>query len=197
VVKTRNAEERLAYQRIGDTTKSAARWLLNFAYRDLAGLSEGDWLNLRWEYVAFCLRGGPVGLVSRQHVQDAQRWLRIGVDHLAKGEWWPFNFEMKVRLGILKGKLVEKSHSRGSPFEMMTWRVLQAEATDVRLCAKCGRPFIANKRQTYCAPRCSQSARTQAWRVRHRGKVREARREAYKKRLEAARGGPVRIQRHT
>jgi hypothetical protein len=47
-----------AYDRIGGNSSEVMRWVLSFVHRDLKKISQGDWLNLRYEITAF-VRFGP------------------------------------------------------------------------------------------------------------------------------------------
>lgn len=182
MVKGLSEEERRADARIGTTTGSAARWLVDFVNLDLETLSEGDWLNLRWEYIRFGRLGIPVQLAPRTMVQKDQAWAKEGIRRLADGQEWSFDFQMTARLKMVDGSLQEEPvGARGAPFAMMVWQALRHTAKHFRLCKECRRPLIAQKRQVYCSVRCSQAVRTRTWRAKHRERLNRQRRAAYRR----------------
>lgn len=60
---------------------------------------------------------------------------------------------------------------------------------------KCNNLLVRHRRQVFCSPRCSQSARTKKWRETHRERLQQMRRNTYAKKMRRKHGEKVRIQR--
>jgi hypothetical protein len=200
---TRNDFEQ-AWSRVGKTDEARARWLLDFAARDLSALSGADWLNLRWEVFGFLYppSGGPPPFssgdtpgepsCSADQVRRMHRWLRSGLERLQSGEGhsWAIPLAATPRWMMLRGRLMtwpDVDASFTESFKLKAYEALGREAQRFRVCARCGRPFLARKRQAYCTKRCSQTVRTRRYRAGHRSKVNELQRVSYKRN----KGGPA------
>jgi hypothetical protein len=186
-----------AWSRVGKTDEERARWLLDFAARDLSALSGADWLTLRWEVFGFLYppSGEPPPFYSdatppgesscsEDQVRTMHRWLRSGLERLSAGHSWSVPIAATPYLMMVGGHLVTWPHvdSPGQytePFKLKAYEALGREAQRFRVCARCHRPFLARKRQTYCTKRCSQTVRTGKYRVAHRQKVNALRMRAY------------------
>jgi hypothetical protein len=188
-----------AWSRVGTTDEERARWLLDFAARDLTALSAADWLTLRWDVFGFLYppSGGPPPFYSdatpagepscsENQVRIMHSWLRSGLECLSAGHFWFFPIAATSRLIVLGDRgLGTWSHEEGSPgeytniFSLMAYEALARKAQRFRVCAKCRRPFLARKRQAYCSKRCSQTVRTTKYRAAHRRKVNESRMRSY------------------
>jgi len=92
--------------------------------------------------------------------------------------------------GFDRGQFVDMFHRR-------IYETLGKEASRLRICLECRRPFIANGRQQYCRRACSQTRRTRDWRRRHPAKVRTARRAAYERQMQKQHGAKVKVQRRS
>lgn len=188
-----------AWSRVGKTDEERARWLLDFAARDLSALTGAGWLDLRWEVFGFLYppSGGPPPFYSdatppgepscsENQVRTMHSWLRSGLERLKLGEGysWPILITATPSLMMLGGHLVTWPHvdppgEYTEPFKLKAYEALGREAQRFRVCAKCRRPFLARKRQAYCTKRCSQSVRTGKYRATHRQKVNELRMKNY------------------
>jgi hypothetical protein len=203
---TRNDFEQ-AWSRVGKTDEERARWLLDFAARDLSALSSADWLNLRWEVFGFLYppSGDPPPFssgnfpdepsCSADQVRRMHRWLRSGLERLKSGEGhsWAVPLAATPRLMMFGGRLVtwpDADVPYTESFKLKAYEALGRQARRFRVCAKCRRPFLARKRQAYCSKRCSQTVRTTKYRAAHRQKVNESRMRAYYARRRKASATP-------
>ncbi len=190
-----------AWGRVGKTDEARARWLLEFAARDLRALSAADWLDLRWEVFGFLYppSGGPPPFSSGDipgepscsvnHVRRMYRWLQSGLDRVKRGAGhsWAVPLAVTPRLTMLGGRLLTWPDPDTSFTESFKWKAYEAldrEAQRFRVCtnANCRRVFLALNRQASCTKRCSQTVRTRKYRAGHRTKVNELRRAYYAKR---------------
>jgi len=199
-----------AWSRVGGTDEARARWLLDFAARDLGARSGADWLDLRWDVFGFLYppSGAPPPFssgdtpgepsCSEDQVRTMHSWLRSGLERLTsgKGDSWAVQIATTPRLMMLGGHLVtlpdfdsDGPGEYAESFRLQVYEVLGRQAPCFRVCARCRRPFLARKRQAYCTKKCSQDVRTAKYRASHREKVNALRRNAYsKKRLHGAEG---------
>ncbi len=187
-----------AWSRVGKTDEARARWLLDFAARDLSALSGAGWLDLRWEVFGFLYppSGGPPPFYSdatppgepscsEDQVRTVQSWFRSGLERLSAGHLWSVPIAATPHLMMVGGRLVtwpDVEDSPGEytePFKLKAYEALGREARRFRVCAKCRRPFLARKRQAYCTKRCSQTVRTRKYRAAHRQKVNALRMRTY------------------
>jgi hypothetical protein len=187
-----------AWSRVGKTDEERARWLLDFAARDLTALSAADWLTLRWDVFGFLYppSGGPPPFYSdatpagepscsENQVRIMHSWLRSGLECLTVSHSWFFPIAATSRLLMLGDRLGTWFDVEDSPgeytniFSLKAYEALAREAQRFRVCAKCRRPFLARKRQAYCSKRCSQTVRTTKYRAAHRRKVNESRMRSY------------------
>jgi hypothetical protein len=190
-----------AWDRVGKTDEERARWLLDFAARDLGKLSSANWLDLRWEVFGFLYppSGGPPPFssgdipgepsCSEVQVRKMQRWLRSGLERLKSGDGhsWTFHIVTTPCLMLLGGRLLTwpDMDLRGvlddyvKSFKLRAHETFVRQAPRFRVCARCRRPFFARKRQAYCTKRCSQAVRTGKYRAAHREKVNALRMKAY------------------
>ena len=176
-----------------------ARWLLEFAARDLAGLAQAGWRRLLHvelpEFMGpiFITRGhGPaeVGPRLKARIRAEQRWLRQGLVSLAETGTWqlPHTAQRPRVLRVGRAGLVPYGEAPLVPFwaafRRAVFDVLEKVGGRFRSCPECGRPFIRRKRQGYCSLGCSQSVRTRKYRQADPERFRAQRRAAY---LEAVR----------
>ncbi len=192
---TRNDFEQ-AWNRVGKTDEERARWLLDFAARDLSALSGADWLTLRWEVFGFLYppSGGPPPFstddtpgepsCSADQVRRMHRWLRSGLERLKLGEGhsWAVSLATTPRLMMFGGRLMtwpDMDVPYTESFKLKAYEALGRQARRFRLCTRCHRPFLARKRQGYCTKKCSQMVRTTKYRAAHRQKVNALRMRAY------------------
>ena len=200
-----------AWSRVGETDEARARWLIDFAARDLSAFSSADWLDVRWEVFGFLHppSGGPPPFwsddnpgqpsCSEGQVRIMHRWLRGGLERLTSGEGhsWAVPIATTPRLMMHRGHLVTLPDvGRDGPgeytesFKLRVYEALGRQAQRFRVCPKCRRPFLARKRQAYCSKRCSQTVRTAKYRAGHRQKVNESRMRAYYARPKKGRAMP-------
>ena len=191
------------WSRVGKTDEERARWLVDFATRDLGALSAADWRDLRWEVFGFLyppsgepppfssgdIPGEPS--CSAEQVRKMHRWLRAGLERLKSGEGhsWAVHIGATRRLMMIGGHLVswpepamdlQGVHTDYTKsFKLRAYETLIREARRFRVCAECRAPFFARKRQAYCTKRCSQAVRTRKYRAGHREKVNALRMKAY------------------
>lgn len=204
--------------RSGSTEAEKARWLLDFAFLDLNALSPGDWLNLRAELHGFCcsksygyewspeLAGGwDPFFPEDQNIRELQLWLRSGLMTLVLGHrdkrasYWKIEYQASLALRWNRGVLMDWNFPGAAGpgadlFRFRVYSVLSSEASRFRSCLECRRPFMAEKRQEYCWPRCSDKARMRRFRQQQLPAVRRQRRRAAYEKLVHKRLGPnVRI----
>jgi len=159
-----------------------ARWLLDFAFRDLKLLSPGDWLNLFTELQAFLSsRGFVYGRIAHDEIERAvlepevrrvQKWLRSSLMRLVLNEGSTWRIEPKVSFNFIFHRdqgLTDWSFPGGASavqdlFRFRAYETLRSQAHRFRSCLECRRPFIVRKRQEYCSVRCSQTLRTRKFR---------------------------------
>lgn len=200
---------RLARERVGDSNEDRARWLLRFASLEVAKLSAGDWLNLEWEILVFStpppaervqlvidpatFEVEPVG------VSTLLSWVQEGLLGLKRVKEsfeieptpraWSIKANVSYQLTWVDGRLVDSSRAAGvstaDHFQAQVYNVLVSQASRFRLCQNCGQPFIARRRQSYCARGCSQAVRTQKYRAKNPEKVNRWRVAAYEKQVKA------------
>ena len=169
-----------AWERVGRTMEARGRWLVGFADRELDGLSTGDWLNLRWEVLAFTIPDGPWGFRIEPPppaaVRRWRRWVRSGLAQLAQGDRWQIDLGRRRRALSYTSEVVESArvwHAETFEGELRgvfaeeVERTLSALGRRFRLCRHCRRPFVARRRQAYCTPRCSQIVRTERYQKAH------------------------------
>lgn len=186
-----------AWGRVGQTSDARARWLVHFAGRDLGDLKPQQWRRLGWEMSALLCGSAPLGRrewlspVAERVIRNCHAWLRDGFQAMAEptGVW---SFEEKVRSllfmrdgRLIGGKSPSAFLSDFAWFRLAVHETLTAARRRFRFCGNpsCRKPFIARKRQAYCAPKCSQVVRTRKFREKHPEKVREWRRLFYARKL--------------
>jgi hypothetical protein len=208
---------RLALKRLGDSDERRARWLLRFAAADLSKLSSGQRLDLKWEILAFVeppfsdfLHVEAVAGEIQLPDDSPHTWLQNGIKELRDGPSvvilgedtppsWSLSIQTSWKLVRVKDRVIVDS-PRGAPstsarFEAEVLRVLSSQAHRFRFCRNCSQPFIARKRQAYCAPKCSQTFRTRKYRAKDPEQQRTKRRAAYENALKQKLGPRVRVRR--
>jgi hypothetical protein len=125
--------------------------------------------------------------------------LRDGVYSLLNhGEW---SVSVKGDFGLRRaanGQLVMRAG--GTPevaFFLAVCELLQVLGSRVSLCpvSGCGRFMIAEGRQRFCSPQCSQRVRTARFKANHPGLLAERKHERYKGKTQAQLGKRVRVRR--
>jgi hypothetical protein len=181
------------------TAEARARWLVEFARRDLRQLTAPEQQILTRGLLTIAVPWSRGGLASRPPalavVRAWQRWLRAGLNQLERGEDWP------IRLGSRRWRL---SYGARGLERQEYWSLDHQwqEATQVfhdevahtlgelgrrfRFCVHCGHAFVARRRQTYCGSTCSQTFRTRKYRQTHREAFNWRRRQAYARRRPAS-----------
>jgi hypothetical protein len=168
-------------RRIEARPGGAITWALEFAQRDLSGLTAGDWYNLSLELAAWLLpfqeSPGVEPLRSEEQVRRLQRrfativasLLRDGQVHLGQ-----YDIVLTVNRAGATG-LTLKSPSLDGPYMTRLMVALFDHRSVIRTCtapaprgergARCGRWFLSTRRsQSYCSRRCQSRASTQAFR---------------------------------
>jgi hypothetical protein len=179
-----------------------ATWALEFAQRDLSGLTAGDWYNVRLELAAWLLpfRDAPGGepLPSENEVRRLQRRFATIVSSLLRDGQVPIGrYDIVLTVtGTGATSLTLKSPSADGPYITRLMLVLFEHRTVIRTCvappargqtgSKCGRWFLANRRsQSYCSRRCQSRASTQAFRhAQSKGEARQRRARPTRRRVE-------------
>ncbi len=146
---------------------------------------------------------GRIAAPSRATLVRWQRWLRHGLSTLSRDErqrnvWLiaPKGMAYSLqRVGPgLVGQSVMMRASTKDWFRDFTYQTF-VEAERLRFCKVCGQPFLRQRRQEYCTPRCSQKIRTFTHRYHHRERINERRREAYEKKQRETHGANVVVRR--
>lgn len=175
-------ELEMASGRVGHSSLDIARWFIRFGYLDLGVLSEGSWLDLRWEFEAIFGHWDLAGWVERviergepysQAEVVESHVLQVGflLDLKERGGWEPKE-PLRVE-GFLKatGDGLRAGWRPGREqdylYFVQTW-VFREAGDRFRTCLDCGIFFIRSKRQAYCSIACSQRTRTRAYRKRRR-----------------------------
>jgi|GEM_PF-1280989 len=190
--------------------RSQAQWLIDFSTENLS-TSTAKLKTLQLEAMAFayvddfsCTKQGQFlkRWPSRDELRSLQSWLLMLFEDLKNGKYvmvhassWAAS--LCVQDNRLSGMFELWDVPWTQAFKIMTWTVLTHAAVTARFrfCSneKCRAPFLANKRQAYCSPTCSQAHRTQTYRRRNPERFRELRRAAYERKMKAQVGMNVRI----
>jgi hypothetical protein len=173
--------------RVGDTPVQRLRWAVEFAQRDLDGLSDGDWANLRSELAAFDSWVIPLDQVTSRRARKALRDGTEPPDADPRGFALPSERDVRaiqdgVRLTVrmlldtdetviepAKVSFVITRDSRRSWLFRLpgpAWGGLALAL--VRECPepKCRRWFVASRtNQWFCSTRCQTRASTRAYRA--------------------------------
>ena len=195
--------------------RKSARWVIEFAALDLPNLSRGEWLVV-YEQLAAFMETPILAPVEWQDVIVHDRPLREGAQVPGDGELIRWRDWLQRGLTLLRQhrtwsdtvgvtfayanpddrKIVQTAGPDSTDlvnrFKVRVHEALGRFAARVRFCGRreCGAAFIANKRQEFCSPACSQRARTERYRAKDPERVRRRRRAAYdraKKRKPAGR----------
>jgi hypothetical protein len=169
---------RSARRRVGATAVERARWLIGFAVRDLTALKRKQSAEVAWElsaYIDVRLRRDllVVQPIPDEQVRRCQAWLQEGLKVLRAEGKWKFEIEPLPRhvlqldppnfyiMGLDPGFRAFKQ-----VFALETAAFL---AQRLRFCPRggCGNPFVRRKGQRYCSSRCSQTVRSQRFRIRN------------------------------
>ena len=177
------SELRRASNRVGRTTEDRARWLVKFAFSDLRALPNDWWPHLRLEVQVFLTAypeqwfgwGDDSPYYSARDVRGFQVWLRAGLVQLVTAGNWSVGARVKYHFVWSQGRLEDLTFGPSGArslqrdlFAIRVYEVLSLARGKLRRCLECGKPFVARKRQEYCAERCSQTRRTRAYRDRRR-----------------------------
>lgn len=163
-------------RRIGVTNIAHLKWLLDFAYEDLANLSQGQLSDRGWEAVALLLipnfQGGigdwiiPLTIftestpddrkrkVSEQSIRKFHDLLRPGLDRLFKGPGWTITVpERKMTIGLTGSPLYGMFMlDDGLPLEdrlkIVAFNLINTEIRRLGNCRNpnCKRPFVAARK---------------------------------------------------
>jgi hypothetical protein len=170
--------------RVGLTREAMLQWSLDFAQRDLDSLTEGDWFNLRREFVVFrdpdLLFGGepyntsPRALPSPDDLREIQRRWHDLFGRLLQGESvkvGPLTFSILIRR-VLPDMTATTTIHAGDPeamYQLLT--LLGNQAHRVAECpeAGCRRWFVVHRAgQVFCGRQCQMRAVMRAKRERDR-----------------------------
>ena len=173
-----------ASNRIGGTPKAWMQWLLQFAARDLAALSTGGWMDLRYEIALFTIVAPPQAWKLGRYVfastgmgpMDGPPWYynvptpeEVGefqaetqqhLDELIQTNRTTFPV-LHAGLAVFHdteldlGVLAVAPEAIGASFLYGLARLLEIHAPRLRLCTSCRARFLANRRgQRFCSLRC-------------------------------------------
>ena len=198
----REDEIEAAIASVGHSAAARARWLRAFAARDLKNLTPYQRRILQLEVDFFIvsetpggtrrLPGGPASIhfpaaecsrITPMNGEDRirrwHRWLRTGIAELMRGEVWRIPIGVMHQLGV--GSFLSRGITRSTSdiFKIGTVEAFKEEWSRFRLCERCRMAFIAQKRQAYCTPRCSQAVRTKRYRSKDPERVRLLRLASY------------------
>jgi hypothetical protein len=179
-----NADMEKAAARVGSTAESKLRWLLQFKEKDLNSLTRGERIPLG--NGLRCLPGSrPThgGKVARsvsfmmegfempdEMIFELQNWTMNFFAALASPqgdyEYEPPEKMLIHRMSPLKSKRIifqqmPLFNSRGErpAVKDAIINIVLAASDKLRFCLQCKAPFVAHRRQAYCTPKCSQTAR--------------------------------------
>lgn len=155
--------------RIGRRDDECMRWLLRWTYADLDHLSEGDWLNLRYEYVAFSIReirieySGlmiPKGLLpTREDIQKAQAQIREDMDCLFSRR--PISITRPAQkivfepIGEEDWRVGHSSATMDIEFRYVAISDMTICIQSIIRCKECNVPFLPERStKEYCSARC-------------------------------------------
>jgi hypothetical protein len=163
-------------------------WLLDFADRanQVATVRGEELERLRFDVWSFPVRtityGDQDELNAARIAQLASR-ISHGIRSLLRGEPWQLRVgPITLYLDLKDGRPISwniANHRDG--FLLEAHDLVAAEARRLRKCqrAECRRVFVANRRQVFCGPRCSQDERTERFLAKHSkeelGELRHAR----------------------
>ena len=198
------------YQSLRDASDSErARWLFTLSELALDKLSPRDSLVLRWEALAFvyiplAIRHRkyiwPLGGFPSEHdLRNLQDWLRRLWEKFAQGGGVKRHL---AEILMYRDNRLQRLPIRGiaqwpDGFKEQVHNTLASIGDSFTFChnERCRRPFLANKRQAYCSPSCSQAYRTHRYRTENPERFRTKRREAYARKQRERLGVPaIRIQ---
>src|SRR5262245_43138195 len=163
-----------ALRRVGETSEARARWLLEFAWRDLTTLSVTERNRLEMELMAFIEKGyseEPEAYATdprnaARELAKCQEWIVAGLAELKRGQPWHISLEFRpVYAVLLDQRRVVRTRTPLTdeliiPFREATlWDIVPVFVQRLRFCQRqiCGRPLIARKRQRFCTQRCART----------------------------------------
>ena len=193
------------WDRVGIEPEARLRWLVNFGNLVPASLTDEQRAAVRQEARAFAhlqevdpaIRGRVRSLppptdttpdvLTDAEIWQAQRWLKRGLDLLARAEKWNFTPRVRYELDAYQGLLWTrlKATSRLEQLKALAYEAFRDARFRFRICPHCSRAFVPIRRQVYCSERCSQTVRTRKWREAHPDKNRAIRRAQYRKSMTA------------
>jgi hypothetical protein len=176
-------------QRAKQSAEERTRWLLKFTVPDLSAISQSERGTIEHELSLYLKSGG----VDRRppfpegELEACQRWLKDGLDELAKRGAWAIQLGQVPRwLVSLKTQRVSRITGLNGPLTPFFKEVVLADATPIFLrklgfCQRrgCGAPFIRRKRQAYCKPKHREAERQERYRERNPERAKELRRQSY------------------
>ncbi len=204
----------VAAERMNQVREGRLGWLLRFLALDLDALSEGAWLDLRFDVLVFP-HGAPffhgsARAPDREEVRRFQMEVREGLKILFEEGFWDLE---ETAIGIQLQRIKEEPLALGSlrppdrarieKAYKTTWQaaclttiadLLATQGERIRQCINCGKLFLAVKRQEYCTLRCSQTTRTRRYREAHREDAYGRRHRAYQQSIERKLGARVRAE---
>src|SRR5262245_30158021 len=150
---------RLAAARIGQTPEEKLRWVVNFASRDLDSLRQEERIALGYDLRALIPPGWsrkvPFGPMAEAELRGIQA--RIATGLLASAEDpWMLGGRMVLHRTFDERSRLSHYHLTfaGSERDAILGGVadlLVRTGRRVRICAECGKPLVARKRQAYCS----------------------------------------------
>jgi len=170
-----------AAERMGYTHEARLGWVLNFVHRDLSMLRAGEWLDLQDDLFVFSLQIPPDGIkpstlqrirypkkVGHKALRTVQSQLKKMMEALVvRHGYWAvpptigrYCLDRSTNGSITTGFIHEGSMGFTDTVVMAAINALTASQQRIRQCIECRRIFLAVRRQVYCAPVCSQKART-------------------------------------
>jgi hypothetical protein len=193
------------WTRVGIESEQRLRWLLSFAALDPAQLTNVQRETVGQETRAFLTlqeidprlrRKMPSWPPPTDATQDAfthaevwraQDWIKRGLISLQREEKWRFAPRVRYELDSLRGILWlrMKAPSRLEQFKALAYQTFTEARLRLRFCPHCGKAFVPNRGQKYCASSCSQAVRTRKWRKANPERNRAIRRAQYKRAIEA------------
>jgi hypothetical protein len=173
-----------AYKRINSNSVRRVRWLLDFAYRDLDNLGQGEWINIGWEVVMFGIDKSPKQITAddvkpfldNPHGQKPEVWWSLvrsfqkDMKSIFDGGMWQYRYPLKVKtISLPYARSPESESEWWEPLggeELLLLRAFELvdrEKDRILVCEnpKCRLKFVATKkgRSRFHSPTCSAYVR--------------------------------------
>jgi len=184
----REVETDKAFQRIGNLPEDWMRWMLRIAQYDLNKLSEGDWSNLSYEFIALrwfphgrkgniprivIMVGGIFSTPTRTQVIKFHKDLNLVLDCILKKKIILFEPKLiRIEFDPPENKRAQwhigfRADKWEDALEYVAAQWFSIYIDKIKQCPRCNKIHLADrKNQEYCSRRCQTQAATQTYRER-------------------------------